>query len=319
LDFGAIVGINNCSTDATVEKNHFMLQRFIEWIDSLGEQMNPLVVRDVRRMFRDSSYLWFLCLYCVVITIIVVIGWNGERDLPVTSFAKASFAVACTICCIGAFMGYMAICDMMGTFSRDKLFLMNSLSPHQYLHAYITISIIKSSFIISLSLPLLTATQLIGIRGLDLHFLIYIIPILAFLLGLTLNLLFLSFMAHVPTPGIKCFLTVWEQIGEFFLGFLLSVGFCAILLPWFLVGYLWSEVFKLLEFSINNGFDLFSIYFLLPMALLTISATAYKLSRYGFRINYKPNVSGFVYNVLIYNVLSFCLAAIYFILVLLFR
>jgi hypothetical protein len=286
-----------------------MLQRFIKWIDARGEQMNPLVVRDVRRMSRNPTYPWILWVYCVAIILIVIVNWNDKRE-----FADVSLVVAIAICCVGAFGGWMATIDMAEIFHRDELFLMNSISPHQYLHAYITISIIESLFIISLSLPLLVAAQLIGVYS----FLLYMIPILAFLAGQALSSVWVSFLAHGVSPGIKFFPTVWEQIGVCFLIILSSTGIGSIILPWILVNYLRNNVFKLPTPSIYNGFDLFSIYFLLPIALLTISLTAYKLSRDGFKINYKPNYSRMIYNVLIYNVLSVCLAAIYFILILLF-
>jgi hypothetical protein len=90
--------------------------------------------------------------------------------------------------------------------------------------------------------------------------------------------------------------------------------------PWALVSYLGKEVFKFPPFDIRyNRFDLFSIYFLLPIMLLIISATAYGLCLSGFKINYKHKYSKMFYNTFIYNLLNICLAAIYFILVLLFR
>ncbi|MDR2705503.1 MAG: hypothetical protein LBC02_06965 [Planctomycetaceae bacterium] len=290
-----------------------MLQRFIKWVDSLGDYVNPLVVRDVRRMFRNPGYLGLFYLYSVSIILIVIINWNDKRE-----FADVSLIVASVICCIGAFWGFMVINEMAAIFYRDELFLMNSLSPRQYLHAYITISSIESLFIISLSLPLLTAAQIIGVENVSSLFL-YIIPILAFLAGQAFSLFVLSFIAYSRSPGIKRFLTISEQIGEFCLGGLQGAVGLVILLPWFFVLYLWSEVFKLPSPSTYNGFDLFSIYFLLPIALLTISVTAYTLSLDGFKVNYKPNNFRIAYNIFIYNILSICLAVIYFILVLLFR
>jgi hypothetical protein len=290
-----------------------MLQRFIEWVDSLGDYVNPLVVRDVRRMFRNPGYLWFPSLYCISIIFIVILNWNDKRE-----FADLSLIVAGAIGCIGALGGVRAINEMAAIFNRDELFLMNSLSPRQHLHAYIAISIIESLFLISPSLPLLTAAQIIGVWEFNSYFL-YMIPILTFLAGQTFSLFVLSFMAYAISPGIKRFPTIWEQIEEFFLGGLQGAVGLVILLPWFFVLYLWSEVFKLPPLSCYNGFDLFSIYFLLPIALLTISVTAYTLSLDGFKINHKPNNFHIAYNIFIYNILSLCLAIIYFILVLLFR
>ncbi|MDR2437836.1 MAG: hypothetical protein LBE12_00505 [Planctomycetaceae bacterium] len=53
-----------------------MLRRFIEWLDSLSDNINPLVVRDIRRMFRMSGYLGLLGLYCVLVIFIVIISWD---------------------------------------------------------------------------------------------------------------------------------------------------------------------------------------------------------------------------------------------------
>ncbi|MDR2706729.1 MAG: hypothetical protein LBC02_13190, partial [Planctomycetaceae bacterium] len=161
-----------------------MLRRFIQWVDSWDDHINPLVVRDVRRMFRNT-YLWILYSYCIFIILIVIITWNNKL-----TFACVSLAFAGAICYIGAWWGWFTTLEMSRIFRVDEMFRMNTLSPRQYLHAYITMSIIKSLFITSLSLPPLTVVQLIGVPGLNLHFW-YIISILAFLGGQTVNLAFL--------------------------------------------------------------------------------------------------------------------------------
>jgi hypothetical protein len=305
-----------------------MLRRFIEWVDSLSENANPLVVRDVRRMFRNPLTFWFLCLYSVLIILIVAINWNviiitswdGNQLFDGKQFlADASLVLACILCYWGGSCGWMGIMDMAAMFVRDETFLMNTLSPRQYLHAYMTISIIKLLFVISLSLLPLTVAQLIGVRRLNLHFL-YIIPILSFLAGQTLSLLWLStIMAHGVSHGIKRFPTRREEVVDFFLINLLQIMFWSLLAPWLLVLYLWKDIFELPPPSFYNRFDLISIYFLLPMMLVTKSVTAYRLCCNGFKINYKPKYSGIFYNIFIYTILNICFAVIYFILVLLFR
>jgi hypothetical protein len=288
-----------------------MLRRIIEMIDSLSENINPLVLRDLRRASRNFIYPGILCLYFVSIIFIVFLFWNDRE------FIDASSMFAAVICIGGIFAGLLAVSDTATVFVTDELFLMNGLSPRQYLHAYITISAVNSLFVISLSLPPLTVVQIAGGQGLNLPFL-YIIPILAFLLGQTFNLLILSFMAHAKSPGIKRFPTIREQIAEFF--FTVSVGllFWLPCITWFLAGFLWKEVFKLPPPTFNNRFDLISIYFLFPIMLLIISATAYKLCLYGFKINFKSKLSGCLYNIFIYTILSTFLTVIYFTLMFLF-
>jgi hypothetical protein len=291
-----------------------MLQRLIERLDFLSDEMNPLVLRDVRRMFRGADTIRLLCLYCVVLILIVIISWNDQRLLAILSLE-----LACIICYIGILYGGFAAAGIMqGTFILDEVFILNGLSPRQYLHAYVTISTIKSLFLISLSLPPLTVVQLIGVRELPLAF-VYIIPILTFLIGQTINLLVLSFVAYAKSSGIKCFPTIWERTQGIFALLLSSVGLGIPWVPPLGALYLWKEIFKLLPLSFYNRFDLISLYFFLPIMLLAVSAIAYGLCRNGFKINYKPKFSSMFYNVFIYGILSLCLTVIYFILVLCFR
>jgi hypothetical protein len=100
-----------------------------------------------------------------------------------------------------------------------------------------------------------------------------------------------------------------------FSGFILWILF----ILWFVVTALLKAVFDIPSFHLYNRLGWITIYFLLPMILLIISATAYKLCRYGFKINYKPRYRGIFYNIFIYSIVYIFLLGIYFVLALLFR
>jgi hypothetical protein len=294
-----------------------MLQRFIEWMDSWGDHINPLVVLSVR-LFRNRVTIWMPCLYCVVVIILCLAGWFANLNC-----AKIFFVVSVTICWLGLSVGGVWASNITGLPIVDEMFRINTLSLRQYLHADITISIITSLFYISFAFLPLSVVQIIDIRWLNLPFL-YIIPLLTFLIGQTMNLYFWSFDVHIPRHLKISYLhqdpTTLKQIKAVLM--IVVFSFIAELLVVPFVGaavFLWLTISMSQPFSIYNNFDFISLYFLLPIMLIVMSLAAYSLCVKGLRINRKIRFSGIFYNFVIYSILHICLLAIYFILVFFFR
>jgi hypothetical protein len=302
----------------------FMLQRFIEWMDSWGDHINPLVVREVRRMFRNPSNIWLPCLYYVFVIILCLVSWFVDSLSCSTIFLVSSVG----ICYCGAVCGLVWANSIDSLSVVDEMFRMNTLSLRQNLHANIAILIITSLFYISFAFLPLSVVQIIGSVQLtnfmwsNVHF-VYIFPLLAFLIGQTINLYCLSLDVHIPqrlkvrfSPKDR---TILEQIKVMLLMIVFFLMGGSLMVPFVAVALLWTEIFQLQPFSIYDKFDLFSIYFFLPIILTVMSLTAYSLCVKGLRINRKIRFSGIFYNFVIYSILHICLVAIYFILIFFFR
>ncbi|MDR1480090.1 MAG: hypothetical protein LBJ00_14230 [Planctomycetaceae bacterium] len=306
-----------------------MLQRFIEWMDSWGDHINPLVVREVRRMFRNPAMICLPSLYCVFVIILCIVSWFDNLNC-----SSMFFTFAVIVCYLGLFCGSASTRNIEGASDVDEMFRMNTLSLRQYLHADITMSVLTSLFYISLALLPLSVVQIIGpvriivpVMFIDFRWstvpFSYIIPLLTFLIRQTMSLYSSSFGVHIPRHlkllPFRKKQTIPEQIkvvllviGSLFIGGLLMASLWVAM-------FLWIKIFQLQPFSIYNNFDLFSLCFLLPVMLIVMSLVAYSLCIKGLRINHKIRFSGIFYNLIIYSILHICFIAIYFTLTFFFR
>jgi hypothetical protein len=276
-----------------------MLKKFIAWIYSLDDSLNPLIVREIRRELRNGGYFASIGIYLLFFTIFISLRLLGviNNELLISIFSMICFA----LWFLGYFIGVAQIKTAEECANRDEMFSGIPLSPRQYLHAYWGLSIFVSSYFISLSLPLLIAMIIIGHS-----FSVLVIPPTVFLANQAITLITLSFISQSTSAGRKYTLTVYECIQ---ITVLSIFNFCSFIL-WFVISvtrinYDWPSDWKVWE-SVNVIH-----FFILMILFLIICRTAYKLNLRGFNTNHKPKFGELFRNTLVYFLLNITLVTIY--------
>ncbi|MDR1484507.1 MAG: hypothetical protein LBT09_06750 [Planctomycetaceae bacterium] len=290
-----------------------MYKNFIEWIDSIGDWMNPVVVRDVRRRHRSGSDFRGIITYsCVMVVGCLLIYFLANLETLQAEIQRiASHKDIFIICnfiiffttnlCTSAsliLVCSIVICER----TDDEMFQITPITPRQYLHAYVLESLFFSIFSSALLIPLAVI-----IFANTLNFLIVIATFLsAVMFGQIIFLVVLSFIARIKNADQIFYMLIFFCIGG---GSFLAMP---VVLPWIIVvGVLLEGYFSKTTFDINYGFGFVSIFILLPIALLLLGVIAYYLSLYSLKTRRKSIITGLLFNMFCYSLFSFFAACIY--------
>jgi hypothetical protein len=277
-----------------------MLKRFTNWTYSLGDSLNPLIVREIRRELRIGSYFIVIGLYLFFFTILLCLRFvgviNNEELLSI-------FSMLCFMIWLGGFfLGHLVIRDMNECTNRDETFFLIPLSPRQYFYAYWGLSTFCSLFIISLSLPLLFVMIIIG-RSCSL----LAIPITVFLVSQAFILITLSFMSQSTSAGIKYTLTVYDHLRMSLLIIFNTFSFSL----WLIILVARIDYWSFQDWQMWEKVNLIH-FFILMIIFLIICRVAYKLNLRGFNKNRNPKFGKLFQNTLVYFLINIILATIYY-------
>ncbi|MDR1485005.1 MAG: hypothetical protein LBT09_09300 [Planctomycetaceae bacterium] len=278
------------------------MKKFIGWVYSFDDFLNPIVVREVRRELRSGGYAGSFPLCLVLFTLLICLNFLGVIDVQLLLDV---FWMCCWIMwVIGFFSGCLSTCRVDDCTVNDETFFLVPLSPRQYLHAHLTLSILLSLYRLSLSLPPILTIIFMGHS-----FSLLVIPATVFLASQTVNLVLISSIAQAASAGIKHILTVLDYIK---LAFLIIINFF-VFVVWFifLVAYIDYLPYSLQDWESFSGINLFHI-FLAIIVMLTNCRLAYKLSLRSFDKNYKPRFIGLFHNARIYFLFNTIMAIIYY-------
>jgi hypothetical protein len=291
-----------------------MFKRFIDRIvEAVSERVNPIVVRNVRRMFGHQaissvimSYVFLLIFYSSLKLNLLVSDINRS---VVTNYAIWRADIFWQIALFGIIFGVLF--SVMNTFIHvlqslnDEMFILTAITPRQYLHAYMFETFIGTCFCMSFFIPVLL---IIFSQTSDFLVLVEIIAIMLFcsiLISQTAILVVLSFIARLKRPMHAIY-----HIIVFYISFIL---FSPIMLPWVLLAFVWTDYFGWQVIYATNGtFGFVSIYILLPIGLLLVGVMAYKLSLYALQTRGESIVKMAIHNILYYTLFNTVMALIYF-------
>jgi hypothetical protein len=291
-----------------------MLKRFIDRIvEAVSERANPIVVRNVRRMFGHQpissvimSYVFLLIFYCSLKLNLLVSDINRS---VVTNYALWRADILWNIALVGIIMSVLF--SVMNTFIHvlqslnDEMFLITAITPRQYLHAYMFETLIGTCFCMSFFVPVVF---IIFSQTSDFLVLVEIIAIMLFgsiLISQTAILVMLSFIARLKRP--------MHAIYHIVILYISMLLFSPITLPWVLLAVVWTDYFGWqVIYATNCTFGFVSIYILLPIGILLIGVTAYKLSLHAFKTQGKSIIKMAIHNILYYTLMSVVMALVYF-------
>jgi hypothetical protein len=288
-----------------------MLKKFIAWIDSFGDCINPIVVREMRRYAKRYNMEAFLFVYAFWISSVAVWGQYSTSDSVVIDVGFVLLPTCVVLCIIGILFGLLTIASVFEEPFKDEMFFMNSLSPRQFLHAYVCLSTLWSSLIFSLALfPFVIFSILDGFLSfLTIWKYCFPLLLLTVLSSQLISLIYISIQSQLTSYGLTHKSTLFESA----VTCLLVLAFIpfVLLIPLALAIFLWIGVFNLAAIDIQHGFEFISFYFLLPIGILIEGIAAYRLSLNGFKTNYRPNLSKVFYNIFCLSNLNIFMAILY--------
>jgi hypothetical protein len=268
-----------------------MFKKLIERIDAINDYVNPIVVRDMRRAFGRGQMNWLLMIYaCFVIVGCLLYYVFGEMDS-----LELGNSTGFDFCCVAITTWASIICSTSVVdgegFMRnleDEMFLIIPITPRQQLHAYMFETFIFTTFWSSLFAPVVLMAFWLSPNFLTLA---VIMTCGNALIGQATILVSLSFSARIKTKMqanlfalfivIFSLILMYSCIGIFvFVGTIMSID---------------SSKYSLIFHT---------IYISLPIGLLLITATAYRLSSYAFKTRNKSIVRMYLLNIFCYTLLS---------------
>jgi hypothetical protein len=269
------------------------------WFDSWGDRINPITVRELRRVQNRRVLEGFvlLCWLSAVIIYAVVLIYYPEvpQDLSRQEWELLFSAIPALglAYVVLVFIPWIAIPYSQ---IQDELLDIIPLSPQQQVHGYWAISWIISFFLCTLFCPFIAFGQIVG----PAPYVFFLVPFALFFVAQIGTLVCLSFVARLKRQ--------WELM----VGFgIIYFGQIPIGAPWAGIVILWIEVFHWQELSWDRGFGFVSLFVLLPAALLPVGYVAYRLSIYGFKTWLQPFWRAVLLNIAVYSLLSFLLALLY--------
>lgn len=282
-----------------------MFRRLFNWIDAQNDRINPIAVRDLRKLKRWYG-LETLTLLALLLSVIVYAGiliYYKRIDPDATWDApNQALAILLVIGSIFLYIPCLTACFIpIGWLNQsqrnDELFELIPLSPKEHVWGYIQSSLILSVYSICLGLPFFVAARMVG----PISDVVLLLPILAPFVALVGMLFLLSFMIRIKKQ--------WEAV-VIVLG-MMYLGALPIQLPVIATMFLWGEIFGLPELYSTGGFGLISLLFLFPIGLTILGLTAYRLSIYHFKYRRRSLWLGVVLNIGVYSLLSLILSATY--------
>jgi hypothetical protein len=301
-----------------------MFKKLIERIDAINDYVNPIVVRDIRKGFGNRQMSVFMIFYaCILIAICLCVYFLCDLNSLESNLNKAAisfdfwkalnndivflFVFLCIFAAMSDFVVFGNFCQHF----LDEMFLITTITPRQYLHAYIIETFILTSFYMSLSAPVIL--MILGQRS---NFLALAVIMLcgSVLIAQTSVLIALSFFARLKNlnKNVNTNMGICSLLGGIIGLIMVGIILLLPLFPWIFLALVWTSYFHWQAINANNILGFVSIYILLPIGLLFICAIGYKLSLYGFKTRGKLIERMFFFNIFCYTLLSVVLALIYF-------
>ncbi|MDR1484508.1 MAG: hypothetical protein LBT09_06755 [Planctomycetaceae bacterium] len=284
-----------------------MLKKIIKWIDSFDDKINPIVVREMRKVTRNGLIENIVLLYfglAVLAAIVVAMNFlhqNVHFTTGLFTILALVFPYCIMIIAAGGSAG-MACID--STTLTDEIFATVSLSPRQQLNSYWSMTTLGALFMFSLLLPL-SVTFTVVVR----NYFILLIPVIGLLFSQALCLEMISIGAQFRTAG-NARPTFWEN---FFFSSIVLIYLGLLAVTWVAgVAFTWAFIFAGSspdEFA--KDFGLISLYILLPIVLLANGIIAYKQCKTGFNSGFKTNWYTMIRYTINYIVLNIICAIIY--------
>jgi hypothetical protein len=279
------------------------MRSIIRWIDFWDDRINPITVRDCRKLKHlfqlefPVILVWFfsIILYTLFLIFLPEMIQNTPREqmMMIPSGIPLLLSTVSSLFCGGSY-SYQGLAVVR---TKDELLNIIPLPPRQQVHGYLATSCIMSLHWGCLFYPLIAIGQLFA----PISYVWFLLPLGGFVLGQVLTLLLLSFIARA------------KQIWEFVLIFIgpFNFGWLPFAMPWFGVFYLLTHVLNWEKILFARGFLFLSLFVLLPASMLIIGYVAYQLSIYGFKTWLKPFWHTLLFNIAIYSLLSVLLAIVW--------
>ncbi|MDR2172577.1 MAG: hypothetical protein LBP59_20750 [Planctomycetaceae bacterium] len=300
-------------------------KKLIERIDAIGDCINPVVVREMRRSVRGgtNSIEALIGIFSIFTVVLAGIGIFFEAEMA----TKILFQIYLWECYFGIF-----ICISFIKFDIyhiniknekfDEMFFTIPLSPLQRLNSYLTLMLLWLVFFYFYLLHVFVLFYVFFNGNLN----IFLILAISFLGGIVVGLQDISNIAQIRTAG-SANSTAFEKTCFVFISFL---TFGALIAPWIIIVLLGYFLFNLnlqvVKFSITfafvyfrDSFSYISICILLPLVLFANGIMAYKFCKSGFNIGYRTNWKAMLRNNCAYFTLNTILAIIYVIIVIIVK
>ncbi|MDR1290568.1 MAG: hypothetical protein LBK06_05145 [Planctomycetaceae bacterium] len=282
-----------------------MFNKLIDRIDSVNDYVNPVVVRDMRRAFGCRKVGVAMIVYaCLLVVTCLCVYFLCDLDSLEFTIGKNEFEFATIgymfVVSISMVAGISMVCKCVEQNLEDEMFLITTITPRQYLHAYMFETLIFMSFYIFLFMPVILT---IGWR------LSYSLIWAAIILCGTV------FITQIIILIILSFIALAKRLGQAsVIGFGLCIGyflFFPILLPWFFVCIVLPNYVTWLPLNTSHNLGIVSISILVAVSLLLLGSTAYKLSLNTFKSRKKSIIKMILFNIFCYTLLSTFIAVIY--------
>ncbi|MDR2346683.1 MAG: hypothetical protein LBE18_11500 [Planctomycetaceae bacterium] len=302
-----------------------MFKKIIQFIDSFGDYINPIIVRDFRRCIKEKSLdlegiigmincYFSMCILTAAVFIILLIvdPYSDTSEVLLTWLTVFLMFAVFMISGINIIISTVIMANMANAPLSDDMFFTIPLSPRQRMNAYLGTSMLWSIFIVSFSFPFAAIYQVAAVND-PFNTIVLFSPIISILTSLVLSLIMISFIAQKRTAGASnptfmegCLMIIFAFV------FLLSIS-----IPLQIGIGLWL-VFKLPNINIFNGFGFISLYILLPLGLAGYGIIAYNIGAKGFKPSYRTNWLLLWRNLLIYLILAVIYPVLYFIIAIIY-
>jgi hypothetical protein len=280
-----------------------MFTKLIERIDAIGDYVNPIVVRDIRALFRNGQMSLSIMFYACFVIVVCLFTYffinldslQSDDSIGIDGFGGFDFSCVVLITLVGVAWIIIMIHESVLRNSDDEMFILTPMTPRQQLHAYMFETFVLTSFYTSLFAPVIL---MIFWHSPNFPILVVIMTCGNTLIGQTVILVFLSFYV----TGVK----MKSEIRSFFV----YVAMFSIVVLYAGFGMAFAAGQVLFIDSPRLFLIIPTIYISFLIGSLLIIATAYSLSEYAFKTRNKSMVARFGFNIFCYISLS---AVIYFI------
>jgi hypothetical protein len=286
-----------------------MFKKLIERIDAVNEYINPIVVRDMRATFGQQPLsLWMIVYACLLIwgCLLVYFGYDLDSleldlsQLKTDNSADSMGSMFWVVLLTGSFPFLVSFVMLFKNVTRtldDETFLITTLTPRQYLHAYMFETFIYTFFCTSLFAPVVL---IIFGRVLNFLFLVAAMYCGNVLITQTIILVFLSFTARLKVQNYSIVGFLW------FFGLVFSI----IIFFWCFYAF-----FSLFAMALRDHFEYFLsliIFISALSSLLLVGLLAYKLSSRAIETRKKSILRMFFFNIFCYVLLGITVSVICF-------
>ncbi|MDR1053198.1 MAG: hypothetical protein LBL39_03395 [Planctomycetaceae bacterium] len=250
-----------------------MFKKLIERIDAVNEYINPIVVRDMRATIRYLQCSSLIIAYVCLLIMVYLFGYFLSMFVVAFSFL----------------MSFVLLFKNITRNLDDEMFLLTTLTPRQYLHAYMFETFICTFFCTSLFVPVVLI-----ILGRSWDFLLLVATMYCgnVLITPTIILVILSFTIQLKAQHYSIVGLLW--------GF--GVVFSIIIFFWCFFSFLplfTNVLLDHLEYYIHPAICISAL-----VSLFLIGSLAYKLSSHAIESRNESIVTMFSLNIFCYVLLG---------------